>query len=54
MGIEIRQTIDLCRGEKGQEVRSNAEKLKVEFAKAWGEEDGAARLEIRKFLHKYA
>jgi hypothetical protein len=53
VGIEVRETIDLCRSEKGQEIRSNAEKLKVEFAKAW-EEDGAARQEIRKFLHKYA
>ena len=52
VGIEVRQTIDLCRSKKGQEVRSNAEKLKVEFAKAW-EEDGSARQEIRKFLHKY-
>ena len=53
VGIEIRQTIDLCRSEKGREVRGNAEKLKVKFAKAW-EEDGAARQEIRKFLSKYA
>ena len=53
VGVEVRQTIDLCRSKKGQEVRSNAEKLKVEFAKAW-EEDGPARQEIRKFLHKYA
>ena len=53
VGIEVRQTVDLCRSEKGKEIRSNAEKLKVEFAKAW-EEDGAARQEIRKFLHKYA
>ena len=52
VGIEVRQTIDLCRSEKGEEVRSNAEKLKVEFAKAW-EEDGPARQEIREFLHKY-
>ena len=52
MGIEARQIVDLCRSEKGQELRSNAEKLKVMFAKAW-EEDGAARQEIRKFLHKY-
>ena len=51
VGIEVRQTVDLCRSEKGQEIRSNAEKLKVEFAKAW--EDGSARQEIRKFLHKY-
>ena len=53
VGIEVRQTIDLCRGEKGQEIRSNAEKLKVEFAKAWNE-DGVARQEILRFLHKYA
>ena len=53
VGIEVRQIIDLCRSDKGQEIRSNAEKLKVKFAKAW-EEDGVARQEIRKFLHKYA
>jgi len=53
VGIEMRQTIDLCRSEKGQEIRSNAAKLKAKFAKAW-EEDGAARQEIRNFLHKYA
>jgi len=52
VGIEIRQTIDLCRGEKGHELRRNAEKLKVEFAKAW-HEDGNARHEMRKFLHMY-
>ena len=52
VGIEIRNTIDLCRSDKGQEMRNNAEKLKVKFAKEW-EEDGAARREIRKFLHKY-
>ena len=53
VGIEVRQTIDLCRSEKGQEIRNNAEKLKVQFAKAW-KEDGSARQEIRKFLNKYA
>ena len=52
VGIEVRHTIDLCRSEKGQEIRSNAEKLKVEFAKAW-EEDGPAKQEIRRFVHKY-
>jgi len=52
VGIEIRQTIDLCRSEKGQELRSNAEKFKVKFAKAW-EEDGIAKHEMRSFLHKY-
>ena len=52
MGIEARQIIDLCRGEKGEELTRNAKKLKAVFAKAW-EEDGAARQEIRKFLYKY-
>ena len=53
VGIEIRQTIDLCRSEKGRVMRSNAEQLKEKFAKAW-EDDGTARQEIRKFLNKYA
>jgi hypothetical protein len=52
VGFEVRQTIDLCRSEKGQEVRGNAEKLKVQFAKAW-EENGGARQEILKFFNKY-
>ena len=52
VGIELRQTIDLCRSEKGQEMRNNAEQLKVKFAQTW-EENGMARQEIRKFLHKY-
>ena len=53
MGIEIRQTIDLCRSEKGQIMKNNADQLKLKFARAW-EDDGTARHEIRKFLHKYA
>ena len=53
VGIEIRQTIDLCRSEKGEEMRNNAEQLKVKFAQTW-EEDGMAREEIRKFLYKYS
>jgi hypothetical protein len=52
VGIETRQIIDLCRSEKGKELRSNAEKLKVKFAKAW-EDGGIARQEIHKFLLKY-
>jgi len=54
VGIEIRHTIDLCRSEKGQELRSKAEKIKVKIMKAWEEEDGVAREEIRSFLHKYS
>ena len=53
VGIEVRETIDLCRSEKGQEIRSNAEKLKEKFAKVW-DDDGAARQEILNFLDKYA
>ena len=53
VGIEVGHTIDLCRSEKGQEVRGNAEQLKVKFVKAW-EEDGDARQEILNFLDKYA
>ena len=52
VGIEIRQTIDLCRSEKGQVMKSNAEQLKIKLAKEW-EVDGTARQEICKFLHKY-
>ena len=52
MGAEIRQTVDLCRSEEGQVMRSNAEELKLKFAKAW-EDDGTARQEIRKFLQDY-
>ena len=52
VGDEIRQTIDLCRSERGQVMRNNAERLKLKFAKAW-EDDGIARREIRKVLHKY-
>ena len=33
-------------------MRNNAEQLKLKFAKAW-EDDGIARQEIRKVLHKY-
>ena len=40
VGVEVRQTIDLCRSEKGQEIRSNAEKLKVKFANAWKKKMG--------------
>ena len=52
VGNEIRQTIDQCRSEKGHVMRNNAEQLKLKFAKAW-EDDGIARQEIRKVLHKY-
>ena len=53
VGVEIRQTIDLSRSEKGQEMRRNAEQIKVKFARTW-EEGGMAKQEIRKFLDKYS
>ena len=34
-------------------MRRNAEQLKLKFAKAWEDDDGAARQEIRKILYKY-
>ena len=53
VGIEVRETIDLCRSKEGQEMTRNAGNLKVMFAKAW-KEDGAAKKAIRNFLLKYA
>jgi hypothetical protein len=53
VGVEIRQTIDLSRSEKGEQMRDNAEQFKVKFAQAW-EEEGMAKQEIRNFLHKYS
>ena len=63
VGVEVRQVVDLCKGEKGREVRRNAEKVKEEFGKAWDDDEdggggggggGDARWEIRKFLDKYS
>ena len=34
-------------------MRSNAEQLNLKFVKAW-EDDGAAKQDICKFLHKYS
>ena len=53
VGVEIRQTIDLSRSEKGQEMRNNVEQLKVKFAQTW-EEGGKGKQEIREFLRKYS
>lgn len=52
VGIEIRQVIESCRGEKGQELRKNALAFKDEFAKAW-ETDGSSRRDFRQFSLKY-
>ncbi|KAG5650746.1 hypothetical protein H0H81_011177 [Sphagnurus paluster] len=53
VGEEIRYVVDMCRGPEGEELRRNAERLKVEFNCAW-EEGGSARLAMRQFLKDYA
>ncbi|KAG5641589.1 hypothetical protein DXG03_004672, partial [Asterophora parasitica] len=50
---EIRAVVDAARGEEGEKLRKNAEKLKEAFAAAW-EDGGAAKVELRHFLDKYA
>lgn len=52
VGEEIRRVLDAARGEKGKELRKNAERLKGEFAAAW-EEGGTAKNALREFLEKY-
>ncbi|KDR73125.1 hypothetical protein GALMADRAFT_158264 [Galerina marginata CBS 339.88] len=52
VGIEIREVIDACRGQKGEELRKNAEGIKDEFAEAW-RTDGVSRKELHTFLEKY-
>ena len=52
VGKEIRQVIDACRGERGEELRRNAEELKRKFEKAW-EDDGEAKRDLNTFLEQY-
>jgi hypothetical protein len=52
VGIEIREIIDQCRGEMGEEKRRNVEGLRLQFSSAWNEE-GVARIALRKFLERY-
>ena len=52
VGKEIRQVIDACRGERGKELRRNAQEWKVKFEKAW-DDDGEAKLELHAFLEQY-
>ncbi|PPQ89615.1 hypothetical protein CVT25_012532 [Psilocybe cyanescens] len=52
VGVEIRQVIGSCRGEKGQELRKNATILKAELSRAW-ERDGISRSELLRFSEKH-
>ncbi|KAG5650553.1 hypothetical protein H0H81_011834 [Sphagnurus paluster] len=53
VGEEIRRVLDICRGPEGEELRRNAERLKVQFNHAW-KEGGSAKLAMRQFLEDYA
>lgn len=52
VGIEIREVLDACRGEKGAELRKNAEEMKAKFRKSW-KPDGVGRKDFNAFLDKY-
>lgn len=49
VGTEMREVIDQCHGEIGQEKRKNVLRIKSELAKAW-EHEGIARAAIREFI----
>ena len=50
---EIREVLDACRGEQGEELRRNAVEMKRKFEKAW-EDDGEAKQELNAFLERYS
>ncbi|PPQ89308.1 hypothetical protein CVT25_000375 [Psilocybe cyanescens] len=52
VGVEIREVIDACRSAKGDELRKNAQALKIKFAEAWAA-DGVSKKEFRAFVEKY-
>ncbi|PPQ81811.1 hypothetical protein CVT25_013647 [Psilocybe cyanescens] len=52
VGVEIREVIDACRSAKGDELRKNAQALKIKFAEAWAA-DGVSRKEFQAFVEKY-
>ncbi|KAH9476195.1 UDP-glycosyltransferase 84A1 [Psilocybe cubensis] len=52
VGVEIREVIDACRSEKGDELRRNAQAIKAKFAEAWTE-NGVSRKEFRAFVEKF-
>ena len=51
VGKEFREVIDACRGEKGKELRRNAQELKGKFQKAW-DDHGEAKRELKAFLER--
>lgn len=52
VGVEFRKVLDMCRGEKGAEMRKNAEYMKAQFFLSWGP-DGVSRRQFNAFLAKY-
>lgn len=52
VGIEIRQIIEDCRGEKGKVWRENAQAMKVKFAKVWLD-GGDSKEDFKAFLTQY-
>ncbi|KDR73135.1 hypothetical protein GALMADRAFT_721979 [Galerina marginata CBS 339.88] len=52
VGVELRDVIDACRGEKGEELRKNAEDIKAKLFEAW-QEDGVSRKELQAFLENF-
>ncbi|KAF8067713.1 UDP-Glycosyltransferase/glycogen phosphorylase [Lyophyllum atratum] len=53
VGVEIRRVLEACRGQEGEELRKNAERVKGQFAEAW-EEGGPAKAALGEFLKRYA
>lgn len=49
----MREVVDKCRGSKGEELRKNAEAVKVQLLGAWTD-DGVAAKNLRAFLDKYS
>lgn len=52
VGVEIREVLDACRGEKGEELRKSAEDTKAKFGRSWGP-DGVSRKDFNAFLDKF-
>lgn len=52
VGVEIREVIDACRSEKGDELRKNAQAIKAKFAEAWTD-GGVSKMEFGVFVEKF-
>ncbi|PPQ92738.1 hypothetical protein CVT25_015359 [Psilocybe cyanescens] len=52
VGKELREVLDLCRGEKGREMRKNVQAIKAQFAECW-RTGGTSRQEYDAFWKKY-